>query len=170
MIRKILTVVLLASGSLLFCSAQVNTISQAQSMFIYNFSRLIQWPASYNTGEFVIGVIGNNELLYTLESYVANKKVGSQPISVKKFDEPANIAKCHIIFVGNSKISKLSEVVAKLQGSNTLIVTERKGMVESGSAIDFFMEGDKLKFVMNTQNAQKYNLVISKSLSDMAYN
>lgn len=170
MIRKAFAIFLFASGSLLFCSAQVNTVSQAQSMFIYNFSRLIQWPASYNTGEFVIGVMGNNDLYYTLTSYVANKKVGSQPISVKQFNDPADITKSHIIFIGNTKIGKLNEVIAKLQGSNSLIITERRGSINSGSAIDFFMDGDKLKFVMNTQNAQKYNLNVSKSLSDMAYN
>lgn len=170
MIRKALAILLLTSGSLLFCTAQVNTVSQAQSMFIYNFSRLIQWPASYNSGEFVIGVMGNNDLYNTLGSYVTSKKVGSQPISVKSFSDPADITKCHILFVGNTKVGKLNEIVSKLQGSNSLIITERKGMVDSGSAIDFFMEGDKLKFVMSTQNAQKYNLVVSKSLSDMAYN
>jgi hypothetical protein len=50
-----------------------------------------------------------------------------------------------------------------------LIITERKGMVNSGSAIDFFMDQDKLKFVMNSDNAEKYNLTVSKSLEDMAY-
>ena len=170
MIRKTLALILLASGSLFLGHAQVNTVSQAQSMFIYNFSRLIQWPASYNTGEFVIGVIGNNDLRNTLASYVANKKVGSQPITVKSFNNADEISKCHILFVGNAKVGQLSEIVSNVQSFNSLIITERKGMVESGSAIDFFMEGDKLKFVMNTQNAQKYDLVVSKSLSDMAYN
>lgn len=43
-------------------------------------------------------------------------------------------------------------------------------MVHAGSATDFCMERDKLKSVINTQNARKYNLIVSKSLSDMAYN
>jgi len=169
MIKRVL-MILLASGTFLFSSAQVNTVSQAQSMFIYNFSRLIQWPESYNSGEFIIGVMGNNDLYNTLVAYVTSKKVGSRSISVKRFDEPADISKCHILFVGNTKIGKINEVVARVQAQSSLIITERKGMIDSGSAIDFFMEGDKLKFVMNTQNAQKYDLVVSKSLSDMAYN
>ncbi len=45
-------------------------------MFIYNFSRLIQWPAGSNTGEFIIGVFGDNEVFNSLSSFVANKKVG----------------------------------------------------------------------------------------------
>jgi len=169
MIRKFL-LVLLASGTFMVSSAQVNTVSQAQSMFIYNFSRLIQWPDSYNTGDFIIGVMGNNELYNTLTAYVAGKKVGSRSIAVKRFDDPVDISKCNILFIGNTKVGKMNEVVAKVQAQSSLIITERKGMIDSGSAIDFFMEGDKLKFVMNTQNAQKYDLVISKSLSDMAYN
>jgi hypothetical protein len=38
---------------------QATSVSQAQTIFIYNFSRLIQWPAKNATGEFVIGVIGD---------------------------------------------------------------------------------------------------------------
>jgi hypothetical protein len=71
--------------------------------------------------------------------------------------------------VGDSKVSRLNEVISKLQGSNSLIITERKGMINSGSAIDFFMDQDKLRFVMNAGNAAKYNLIVSKSLQDMAY-
>lgn len=148
---------------------QVNSVSQAQSMFIYNFSRLIQWPASSSTGDFVIGVVGDNEIYNSLVSFVTNKKVGSQSITVKKFDDPQSVTRCHIVFVGDGKISRLNEVISKLQGTNSLIITERRGMINSGSAIDFFMDEDKLKFVMNADNAVKYNLTVSKSLQDMAY-
>jgi hypothetical protein len=149
--------------------SQVNSVSQAQSMFIYNFSRLIQWPASSSTGDFVIGVVGDNEIYSSLVSFVTNKKVGSQSITVKKFDDPQSVTRCHIVFVGDGKISRLNEVISKLQGTNSLIITERRGMINSGSAIDFFMDEDKLKFVMNADNAVKYNLTVSKSLQDMAY-
>jgi hypothetical protein len=100
---------------------------------------------------------------------VSNKRVGSQPIIVKKFDDLQTLSRCHILFVGDGKVSKFNEVISKLQGTNTLIITERKGMINSGSAIDFFIEEDKLKFVMNADNAEKYDLIVSKALQDMAY-
>lgn len=149
--------------------SQVTSVSQAQSMFIYNFSRLIQWPAGSGTGEFVIGVFGDNELYGSLLSFVANKKVGAQSIVVKKFEDPQSISRCQILFVGDSKISKFPEVISKIQDFNSLVITEKRGMVNSGSAIDFILVEDKLKFVMNTENAVKYNLTVSKSLTDMAY-
>lgn len=152
-----------------FAFSQANSISQAQSLYIYNFSRLIQWPAGNQTGDFVIGVVGDDALYKSLLSYVTNKKVGTQPIAVKKFDSPESVTRCHIIYIGNSKVSAFDAVVERLRGSNSLIITSRKGMVNMGSAIDFFMDQDKLKYVINTTNAEKYNLTVSKSLQDMAY-
>ena len=149
--------------------SQVTSISQAQSMFIYNFSRLIQWPAGSSTGDFIIGVIGDNEVYSSLSSFVANKKVGAQSIVVKKFEDLQSISRCQILFVGDSKISKFEEVISRIQDFNSLVITEKRGMINSGSAIDFVLVEDKLKFVMNPENAAKYNLTVSKSLEDMAY-
>ncbi|HLO60610.1 MAG TPA: YfiR family protein [Bacteroidales bacterium] len=149
--------------------SQITNVNQAQSLYIYNFSRLIQWPAGNQSGDFVIGVIGNDELYNSLITYVSNKKVGSQPIVIRKFDNPESLTRCHIIFVGNSKVSAFEDVLLRCQGSNSLIITEKKGMVNFGSAIDFFMDQNKLKFMINSMNAQKYNLTVSKSLEDMAY-
>ena len=167
--KKMLLAFSLITIPLFFGLSQVSSVSQAQSMFIYNFSRLIQWPAGSSSGEFVIGVIGDNEVYSSLLSFVANKKVGAQAIVVKNFEDPQSISRCQILFVGDSKISKFPEVINRIQGFNSLVITERRGMINSGSAIDFVLVEDKLKFVMNAENAIKYNLTVSKSLEDMAY-
>jgi len=168
-IKKTFTLLLLIFAGTNVGFSQVSNISQAQSLYIYNFSRLIQWPAGNQTGDFVIGVIGDDELYNSLNTYVANKKVGTQPIVIKKFDNPESLTRCHIIFIGNGKVSFFEDVISRLRGSNSLIITEKKGMINLGSAIDFFQEQDKLRFVINSVNAQKYNLTVSKSLEDMAY-
>jgi hypothetical protein len=167
--KKMFLVFILISIPLFSVLSQASSISHAQSMFIYNFSRLIQWPAGSNTGEFIIGVIGDNDVYSSLTAFVANKKVGTQSIVVKKFEDPQSISRCQILFIGDSKIARFPEVINKIQGYNSLLITEKKGMINSGSAIDFILVEDKLKFVLNTENAAKYNLTVSKSLEDMAY-
>lgn len=167
--KRVFTVVMLIFACYVCGLSQIANVHQAQSLFIYNFSRLIQWPAGNQSGDFVIGVIGNDNLYNSLNTYVANKKVGTQPIVIKKFDNPESLTRCHIIFVGNSKVAVFDEVLSRVRGTNSLIITEKKGMINMGSAIDFFMDQDKLKFVINSVNAQKYNLTVSKSLEDMAY-
>lgn len=166
--KKFLLLLVLICGGVIG-NAQVSNINQAQSLYIYNFSRLIQWPAGNQTGDFVIGVVGDDELYNSLVTYISNKKVGTQPIAIRKFDSPESITRCHILFVGNGKVAAFSDVIDRLRGSNSLIITEKKGMINMGSAIDFFQDQDKLKFVINSVNAQKYNLTVSKTLEDMAY-
>jgi len=167
--KKLFFVLALITISIFTVFPQVGSVSQAQSMFIYNFSRLIQWPAGSNSGEFVIGIFGDSEVYTSLTSFVANKKVGARSIVVRKFEDPQSISRCQILFIGDSKISKFPEVISHIQGFNSLVITEKRGMINSGSAIDFILDGDKLKFMMNSDNAKKYNLTISKSLEDMAY-
>lgn len=48
--------------------------SKYQSIFIYNFIKYIKWPDSYNSGNFIIGVVGNSDIVASLEQMAAAKK------------------------------------------------------------------------------------------------
>jgi hypothetical protein len=56
------------------------------SVFIYNFTKYIQWPATQQSGDFVIAVMGNSPVFDELSKITANKTVGTQKIVVKKFN------------------------------------------------------------------------------------
>lgn len=169
MIKKIfVSTILLLALFVSQISAQTG-IARAQAMFIYNFSRLIEWPANYKSGPFVIGVVGNSDLTDQLKSYTAGKSVGSQPITVKQFDSPTSISTCHILFVPFSSTKHMTSIDAQVQNKSTLIISEKNGATKDGSAINFIIVGDKLKFELASANATKYNIKISSKLSEMAY-
>jgi hypothetical protein len=144
-------------------------IARAQAMFIYNFSRLIEWPAEYKTGPFVVGVLGKGDIIEQLKTYTGGKSVGSQPITVKTFATPASISACHILFVPFSSTKEMSSITAQIQGKSTLIISEKNGAVNDGSAINFVIVGDKLKFELAPENATRYNIKISSKLNEMAF-
>lgn len=166
MIRKLLIIII---SAIFITNLQAQTgIPKAQAMFIYNFSRLIEWPASYKTGAFIIGVMGSAELVSELETYTAGKKVGIQDIVVKQYKDQTEIDKCHILFVSFSKTKLLSEVMSSLQNKSTLIISEKSGAIQEGSAINFTIIGDKLKFEISPNNANKYGIKVSAKLNEMA--
>lgn len=144
-------------------------IPRAQAMFIYNFSRLIEWPESYKSGAFIIGVLGSSATHTELETYTANKSVGSQTIQVRKFNTPAEIGTCHILFIPFNKTKLLSEVSQVLGNKSTLIITEKNGAIDEGAAINFLIIGDKLKFEIKPQNASSRRINMSSKLSEMAF-
>ena len=166
--KKTLLVMMMAGLFITASNAQTG-IAKAQAMFIYNFSRLIEWPASYKTGSFVIGILGTGEIISELEAYTVGKRVGSQPIAVKQYREPAEVDKCHILFVSFSKTKDLGQMVNLLRNKSTLIITEKNGAVEEGSAINFVLVGDRLKFEISEGNATRYGIKYSSKLTEMAF-
>ena len=69
--KKILLLFLLV---LVFFNTSIAQKDKYQSLFIYNFTKYIKWPDSYNSGKFVIGVIGNSEVVESIKSMAASKK------------------------------------------------------------------------------------------------
>jgi hypothetical protein len=156
------------------CTVYVNIFAQtdipkAQAMFIYNFSRLIEWPSSYKSGPFVVGFLGSSTTFEQMESFSTGKNVGSQPISVQKYATVADISTCHILFVPFSKTKDMVNILSKIQGKSTLIITEKNGAINDGAALNFVVVDDKLKFEFKPDNAVKYQLKVSSKLNEMAY-
>lgn len=143
-------------------------IPKAQSIFIYNFTRLIEWPESYKSGDFIIGVLGNSDIYSELIAYTTGKKVGMQSIVVKKFKDISEIDKCQILFVSYNKSNGLSEILKKTESAPTLIIGERKNIINDGAGIGFVLEDDKLKFELNIPSATRNGLKVNSRLQEMA--
>ncbi|MBN2611310.1 MAG: YfiR family protein [Bacteroidales bacterium] len=165
--RKVflLLVFVLAGNYALFAQTEV---SKAQAFFIYNFSRLVKWPAIYTQGDFVIGIYGNSPTFQELSMLTKGKKVGIQNYMVKKFNSLNELSACHILLIATDKTADIKNINARVKDSHCLIISEKEGMNPHGTAIDFLVVDNKLRFTMNVENAEKYDLVVSRSLRDMA--
>jgi len=162
--------IFLTAMAVLFASVAYmqTTIPKAQTLFIFNFSRLIEWPANYKTGPFVIGVLGASEISAELEAYTKGKKVGTQEINIVRYKTPQEISVCHILFVPFSKTKQIPEVLGLMSGKSTLIITEKSGALNEGSAINFVIIEDKMKFELKPENASKYGIKFSSKLQEMS--
>ncbi len=151
-------------------SASVNAqeSSKVYTGFIYHFTKYIKWPSNMQSGNFVIGVIGGDDIASELESLASSKKVGSRSIKIEKFSSAADMGSCHIVFVGNGKSSQMASVVSKAKSNSTLVVTESAGATEKGSVINFIPKDGKVRFELSLASAKSHGLVVSSDLSRLA--
>ncbi len=163
--KTLVTIIALLFASVAYMQT---TIPKAQTLFIYNFSRLIEWPVSYRTGPFVIGVVGSVEITSELDLYTKGKKVGTQDITIIRYKSVKEITNCHILFVPFDKTKQMPEILGMLSDKSTLIITEKDGALETGSAINFIITGDKLKFELKAENAVKLGIKFSSKLQEMS--
>jgi hypothetical protein len=148
-------------------SASEDANAKIKAIYIYNFTKYIEWPDSYKQGNFVVGVMGNNiSLLNELNKMAASKTVGNQHIEVKSMTTPD--ASCHILYVLSDYSSQLNEVIEKMKSKSTLIITDKAGLAAKGAGINFVIQENKQKIELNKANIERYKLKVASSLVELA--
>ncbi len=148
-------------------SLRAQSSEKYQALFIYNFTRYIEWPSN-SSSEFTVGVIGKSSVYNELMGIAEGRKVGSQTIKVKKFASAAEVSNCQILFVSSDASSQVASIAQALASKNTLIITERLGLISKGAGINFVLDEGKQKFQMSKSNLQKTGLKVNAQLVDMA--
>lgn len=148
-------------------NAQTGT-ERLKAVFIYNFTKQIQWPTSYRQGDFVIGVLGNASIVETLHQIAETKKTGTQEIRIEVYRAVSDINNCHILFIPFNYSSRIDDVVNQITNQSTLIVSEKIGLVEEGAGINFLIYQQKLSFELSQENIEKYDLKIANTLLQLA--
>ena len=166
-LKALMVAALVVAGGSTF--AQDNRpMHEVYSMMVFNFIKYVQWPDHDKPGEFVIGVIGNTEMFNTLNTWYGGKPKGSKTYVIKKFNSAAEVSDCHVVYIDKSKSTEFETVKNKVTGKGTLVVTDKNGLGEKGSCINFKTVNEKLRFELNQQAIEASNLKVSGALSSMA--
>lgn len=148
--------------------AQDREKHELHSMMIYNFLKYIQWPASANSGQFVIGVLGDDEVYNTLSAWYGDKERMGRFLRVKKISNPAEAKDCQLVYIGNSASNKFEDVQGAISNNPVLVVTDKNGLGQKGSGINFRIVNNRLKFELNQDALNASNLKVSSQLTAMA--
>jgi hypothetical protein len=156
--------------SLFLC---VNIVAYSQnerfkSLFVFNFTKNIEWPSDYREGSFVITVLGNSTMYAELQSNVKGKQVGKQTIEVTQVSNISRINKCNMLYIPVQQSNLLEAVQKYLIGKPTLIVTEKKGLVLEGADINISQVDGKLQFEMQPKQMEAKKLKVNKTLLNLA--
>jgi hypothetical protein len=147
---------------------------QLKAAFLYHFAQLVNWPSGAFAGAespMVIGVLGENPFGKQLEESVRGKSVNGHPMAVKEVQAPGEETNtCHILFISPSEKKRLPEILAAVRGKSVLTVGETDHFTESGSMINFTLDGTKIRFQINDVAAKAAGLKISSKLLGLATN
>jgi hypothetical protein len=151
-----------------FTTLQAQSVDTRMSVFLFSFTKYINWPIEKQDGDFVMGVLGDSPVTPQLEKIVASRMVGRQRIVLKRFRTPREINDCHLLFVPNSACHELEEVKKRLRGRATLLVTEKPGLAQKGRGINFVVEGNQCRFELNQTATSDARLKVSSDLVNLA--
>ncbi len=161
---------------LIFSSVIVaNTDTEAQDYttamkvrYLKAFSKYVEWPSSYKSGQFIIGVLNNKKIADALKVKLNGRKIGLQSYKVVNYTTARTVAKCHMLYVPTNKSAELKTIVSRIKKFSTLLVTDKPGLITQGPGINLVMDGPKQKFELNKKVMKKSALTVSAQLEPMA--
>jgi hypothetical protein len=164
------TIVFIAVMALVgYAQAQERPTHEIHAAMLYNFIKYVQWPNEAEAGEFVVGVMGEDNVFNTLKGWYEGKPKGaSKKYVIKKLSSAAEAADCQVVYVGKSKSREFENIKNNTTGKPILTITDGNGLGEKGSCINFKVIDGKLKFELNQATVTSSNLKVSGQLSSMA--
>jgi len=135
---------------------------RVQSMFIYNFTTMVSWPAEYQSGDFIIAVFSDDQMYNEFQTLSERRSVGGRNIVANHFSSVNQITKCHILYVPTRQARVLPDIVnhLKARNINALIITDARGTIRNGSVINFTIQHDRQRFEVSQRNARNMGLTL----------
>ena len=149
-------------------TAQDRPTHEIHAAMLFNFIKYVQWPNEGDGGDFVVGVIGDDNVFNTLNQWYNGKQKGSKKYVIKKLSSANESSSCQVVYVGKAKSKDFDDVMNNIGGKSILTITDGNGLGQKGSCINFKVIDGKLKFEMNQATMTSSNLKVSSQLSSMA--
>ncbi len=135
-----------------------------KALYIYNFTKRIDWPKDQNNGDFIMGVLGNNEIVEQLKGFTQNKKVVERPIRVEHYRSAESINRCDLLVITSRFKDLTPKLVDQYKDAPVLIITEQPG---SEGDINFRETEKALLFEINPDKIREKQLKVSQSLINL---
>ena len=139
-----------------------------KAAFIYNFTKFIDWDSFIPGNEFIIGVVDPSPIYEPLAAIAKTKTVNNKKIIIRHYRKLDEISLCHVLFISRNTSLLLDDILAKTAVKGMLIISEKTGYAKQGTAINFVVVNNKLKFEVNTKAINSAGVTASSQLLKLA--
>ena len=142
-----------------------------KAVFLFNFIQFTTWPETvFADGQspIRIGVLGDDPFAGALDAAVRGEKVRLRPIVIERYERLQEMRDCHVLFVSRSESKQAAAIIAALAGKPILTVGDMPDFARRGGMVNFYLEGQKLRFEINRAAARKGGLKLSSQLLGLA--
>jgi hypothetical protein len=145
--------------------------SQMKAVFVVNFLRFVDWPASQlgpAPAPFVVAVLGDRAFIDSLRDYAAGQSVSGHSIEVKSVERPEDARGAHLLFIGSSEGANLPAILKIAETSTLLTVGDTDGFARAGVILNLYTVDSRIRIEANPAAATRTGLRLSAHLLRIA--
>jgi len=162
-----LTLLVLILSGMFPARGQTPKEYQIKAAFLFNFAQFVEWPpASFADANapICIGVLGDDPFGPVLEQTVQGETINHRKLIIQRSQRVEDLKGCHLVFISKSEKSRLTDIFDGLGSASILTVSETENFARRGGIINFYLEGNKVRFEINSDAAQRKGIKISSQL------
>jgi hypothetical protein len=143
---------------------------EVKATYLYNFSRFVEWPAQAQSDSFAICVLGDNPFGPALKATVAQETISGKSVVAKEVPAPQDAMSCRVLFISSSEDKRLKGILISLGTASVLTVSDLPNFAQRGGMVQFILEGNRVRFEVNSATAERAGLTLSSELLKVAVN
>jgi hypothetical protein len=157
---------------LFFCSisvlGQVRSSKEVQGAMLFNMIKYVQWPNESEAGDFVLGVLGDDEIYLMLRNVYDGKLKGTKKIAIVKLESAKDAGNCSVVYLGDQRLKDFEDVKSLVSNKPILLVTDSQNLSQRGSHINFKEIDGRLRYELNQSTFETSSLKVSSALKVLA--
>ena len=169
--RLVCIILLLLAGGLLIQQRQVRAqsaeVNQVKAAYLYNFAKFVEWPPdAYQSADdpAVICAVGDDRTGEVLQQAVSGKKANGRRVEARYPRTSRDMRSCHVLFIGFSEKSRVSDVLHYLENSHVLTVGQTEHFIPLGGMINLAQNNGRIELEIDPETAEAAGLKISSRL------
>jgi YfiR/HmsC-like len=166
--RLLIAVVAAGGGASATVRAQAVAAAELKAVFLLNFTRFTEWPDIAPGTPLVMCVLGDDRVLEALSAAARSQHVNDHRVQVTRMTVTGAWASCHLLFVSGTAVNSAGVLLESARVSPILTVSDQSQFAQSGGMIEFFAEGDRMKFAVNVDSLGRAHLRLSSRLLGLA--
>jgi hypothetical protein len=150
--------------------AQATLENDVKATFLYNFTKFIEWPSSPVTAAdpFRVCIVADPDFSRAVDRTIAGESVDGRPLERMEPTSPDDVRKCAILYVGRGYAARATRLISAARQLPVLTVGEGSEFLDSGGAIGFVLENNRVRFDISNTAVQRSGLKASSKLLRVA--
>jgi hypothetical protein len=142
---------------------------EVKAAYLYDFGKFVAWPAKVAAADdFPICVLGEDPFGATFDATIAGETINGKKVVVNRIAKPQEAVSCRILFISASEESQLKEILATIDKTSVLTVSDISQFTRRGGMIQFVTDANRVRFEVNVTTAERAGLILSSQLLKVA--
>ena len=167
MLRGLICALVLLSCASNAAEPAAKRADQFKAAYLFNFVKFVEWPDGMPQDQLLVCFLGGHGVFEALLDDIHSKKAGTRQLAAREVDASSALGECGALYIDSAMVP-VAAALPTLRDKPILTVSDAREFAIRDGIIAIFLEGNRLRFNINIDNAQKSGLRLRSDLLQLA--